>query len=131
VPPRASEKEAPATILNGAPTLAAPEMLALLVFCTVKVRSTVLLTVTLPKLVVADGVTLKSGCATPLAEPEHRLSLPLMSTAVTRAKYVVPALRAVTRVETVCPDAGALVGDDTMWNDPLGQVGSAVPRYMR
>jgi hypothetical protein len=66
--------------------LAAPEMLALLVFCTVKLRSTVLLTVTLPKLVVTDGVTLKSGCATPLAELEHGLSLPVMSTAVTRAK---------------------------------------------
>ena len=106
-------------------------MLALLVFCTVKVRSTVLLTVTLPKLVVADGVTLKSGWATPVAELEHALSLLLMSTAVTRAKYVVPALRAVTRVETVCPDAGVVVGDDTVWNDALGQVGSVVPRYRR
>jgi hypothetical protein len=112
VPPGASEKEAPETILNGAPTLAAPEMLALLVFCTVKVRSTVPLTETLPKLVVAVGVTVKSGWATPLAEPEHALSLPLMSTAVMRAKYVVPALRAVTRVETVCPDAGVVVGDE-------------------
>jgi len=73
-------------MLNGAPTLAAPEMPALLVFCTVKVRSTVAPTVRLPKLVVADGATVKSGCATPLAELEHVLSLPLLSTAVTRAK---------------------------------------------
>ena len=131
LPPGAREKEAPDTILNGAPTLAAPEMLALLALCTVKVRSTVPLTATLPKLVVADGATSKVGCATPLAELEHALSLPLMSTAVTRAKYVVPALRAVTRVENVCPDAGVVVGDDTAWNDGPGQVGSAVPRYIR
>ena len=115
-------------MLNGAPTLAAPEMLALLVFCTVKVRSTVPLTVTLPKLVVAVGVTSRSPCATPLAELEHALSLPAKSTALMRAKYVVPALRAVTRAETVCPDSGVVVGDDTGWNDPPGQVGTAVPR---
>ena len=100
-------------------------------FCTVKVPSTAPLTVTLPKLVVAVGVTSKSGWATPLAELEHALSLPLLSTAVMRTKYVVLALRAVTRAETVCPDAGVVVGDDTGWNDPPGQVGSAVSRYMR
>jgi hypothetical protein len=41
---------------------------------------------------------------------------------------VVPALSAVTLVETVCPAAGVLVGDDTAWNDPLGQLGAVVPR---
>jgi len=71
-------------MLNGGPTPAAPERLAPLVFCTVKVRSTVPPVVTLPKLVVVAGVTLKSGWATPLAEPEHALSLPAVSTAVTR-----------------------------------------------
>jgi len=111
--------------------LAVPEILALLVFCTVKVRSTVPLTATLPKLVVVAGVTSKSGRATPLAELEHTLSSPLLSTAVMRAKYVVPALRAVTRAEAVSPGAGVVVADDTGWNDPPGQVGSAVPRYMR
>jgi hypothetical protein len=84
--PAASEKEAPETMLNGAPTLAAPEMLALPVFCTVKVRSTVPPTATLPKLVEVAGVTSRSAWATPLAELEHPLSLPLVSTAVTRAK---------------------------------------------
>jgi hypothetical protein len=101
------------------------------VFCTVKVRSTKPPTGTLPKLVAAAGVTVKSGCATPLAELEHAPSSPLMLTAVTRAKYVVPASRAVTLVETVSPESGVVVGDDTAWNDPLGQVGSVVPRYRR
>jgi hypothetical protein len=103
-------------------------MLALLVFCTVKVRSTVPLTATLPKLVVAVGVTSRSPCATPLAELEHALSLPSKSTAVRRAKYVVPALRAVTVAEAVSPDAGVAVGDDTVWNAAPGQVGGTVPR---
>ena len=129
--PGVSEKELPETILNGAPTLATPEILAVLVFCTVKVRSTVLPTVTLPKLVVVDGVTVKSALATPLAAVEHALSLPLASMAVTRAKYVVPALRAVTLAEAVSPGAGAEVDDDTAWNEPLGQVGDTVPRYRR
>jgi hypothetical protein len=61
-------------------------MLAELVFCTVKVRSTWPPTATLPKLVVAVGVTLKSTWATPVAEDEHVLSLPVLSTAVTRTK---------------------------------------------
>jgi hypothetical protein len=108
--------------------LAVPEMLALLVFCTVKVRSTVLPVATLPKLVVVEGVTVKSGWATPLAAAEHALSLPALSTAVTRAKYVVPALSAVTPAETVCPDDGAVVDDDTEKNDALGQVGVDVAR---
>ena len=66
--------------------LAVPEMLAPLVFCTVKVRSAVLPVATLPKFVAVDGVTLKSGWATPLAAAEHALSFPELSTAVTRAK---------------------------------------------
>lgn len=84
-------------MLNGAPTPVAPEMLAVLVFCTVNVRSTALPVVTLPKFVVAVGETLKSGWATPLAEAEHALSLPEASTAVTRTKYVTPAVRPVAR----------------------------------
>ena len=66
--------------------LAVPEMLAPLVFWTVKVRSAVLPVATLPKFVVVEGVTLKSGWATPLADAEHALSFPELSTAVTRAK---------------------------------------------
>jgi hypothetical protein len=71
VAPGASEKEPPATIRNGAAMLAAPEMAPLLVFCTVNVRSTVAPLAMLPKLVVTDGVTLKSGWATPLAEVDR------------------------------------------------------------
>jgi len=72
-----------------------------LVFCTVKVRSAVLPIVTLPKLVAVEGVTLKSGWATPLVDPEHALSFPEVSTAVTRTKYVVAAARPVTRLDMV------------------------------
>jgi hypothetical protein len=73
-------------MLYGAPMLAAPEMLAPLVFCTVKLRSAVLPVAMLPKLVGVEGVTLKSGWATPLVAAEHALSFPELSTAVTRAK---------------------------------------------
>jgi hypothetical protein len=48
-------------MLNGDATLADPAMLVVLVFCTVKARSIVPLTVTVPKLVDAEGVTLKSA----------------------------------------------------------------------
>jgi hypothetical protein len=41
---------------------------------------------------------------------------------------VVPALSAETLVETVCPDAGLVVGDDTAWNVAPGQAGGEVPR---
>jgi len=88
----------------------------------------VLPVVRLPKFVVVDGVTLKSGLGTPLAAPEHALSLPAVSIAVTRAKYVLPAVRVVIPVETVCPLVGVLVGDDTVKNDALGQAGPDVPR---
>ena len=107
---------------------AVPEMYEPLVFWTVKTRSALLPVVTLPKVVVVAGVTVKSGCATPLTVPEHVLSVPDVSTAVTRAKYAVPALRAVTPLEIVCPLGGAVVGDDTVKNDALGQAGVDVPR---
>ena len=87
--------------MNGAPTVAVPEMDAALVFWTVKVRSTVMPVVTLPKLVEPVGVTLKSPRATALATGVHVLSLPEESTAVMRAKYVVPAVSPVTTVLAV------------------------------
>jgi hypothetical protein len=48
--------------------------------------------------------------ATPLAEAEHALSFPDASTAVTRAKYVMPALRDATTLVRVYPLAGDDVG---------------------
>jgi hypothetical protein len=73
-------------MLNGAATVAVPEMLAALVFCTVKVRSTAVPVATLPKLVAVVGVTPKSPRATALAAAEHALSFPEESTAVIRLK---------------------------------------------
>jgi hypothetical protein len=108
--------------------LAVPESVIVLVFWTVKIRSTVVPTATLPKLVVVEGVTLKSALATPLAEAEHALSFPDPSTAVTRAKYVVPALSDATTMDMVCPLAGDDVGEVTVKNDALGQAGLEVPR---
>jgi hypothetical protein len=99
-----------------------------LVFWTVKVRSTVVPTATLPKLVVVEGVTLKSAVATPFADAEQALSFPDASTAVTRAKYVVPALRDATTRDMVCPLVGDDVGEATVKNDALGQAGLEVPR---
>jgi hypothetical protein len=126
--PAASDPLPPEAMLNGDPTLAVTERLVGPVFCTVNVRSTVPLTATLPKFVVAVGVTVKSDAATPVTELEHALSLPAVSTALTRTTYVLPALSAVMRAETVCPDAGELVGDETEWNEPLGHAGVVVPR---
>jgi hypothetical protein len=100
-------------MLNGAPTVAEPVRVDVLVFWTVKVRSAVLLMATLPKLVAPAGVTLKSASATPLAVGEHELSLPDVSTAVIRAKYEVPAARPVIRADTACPEAGDVVADCT------------------
>jgi hypothetical protein len=108
--------------------LAVPVRLEPLVFCTVKLRSTVVPVVTLPKAVVVEGLIVRSGWATPLVAAEHALSLPELSTAVTRTKYVVPAVRAVTPVATVCPLVGLDVGDDTAKNVVLGQLGDDVPR---
>jgi hypothetical protein len=82
----------------------------------------------LPKLVEADGVTLKSTWATPLAALEHALSLPAVSTAVSLTKYVVPALRLLMLVPIVCPAVGVVVGDETVRKDALGQVGADVAR---
>ena len=69
--------EPPETMRNGALTLTLPDSDAPLVFCTVKVRSTLPPAATVPKLTEVVGVTLMSACATPLAVPEHALSLPL------------------------------------------------------
>jgi hypothetical protein len=84
--PAASDQEPPDTTLNGALTLTVPDRLAWPTFCTVNVRVAVVPTVMLPKLVAAVGVTVKSTWATPLVDAEHPLSLPTVSTAVTRAK---------------------------------------------
>jgi hypothetical protein len=94
--PGASENDPPEAIVNGATTLAAPDRDDALVFSTVKVRSTLAPVAMLPKLTAAVGVTPRSACATPLAADEHGLSLPDVSTAVTRAKYVVDDVRPVT-----------------------------------
>ena len=108
--------------------LTVPEMLEPLVFCTVNVRSAVLPVAIEPKPVAVEGVTLKSAWATPVAAALHVLSLPELSTAVTRAKYVVPALRPAIPVETVWPAAGVVVEDATVKNDPLGQAGADVAK---
>jgi hypothetical protein len=118
----------PDTTLNGAPALAVPEMLAVLVFWTVKARSTVVPVVTVPKLVAVVGSTATSICATPLAAGEHELSLPLVSTADTRTKYVVPAARLVTWLATDWPAAGVDVDDGTLRKAVPGQAGVEVAR---
>jgi hypothetical protein len=126
--PAASVNELPDRMLYGAATLAVPDRLVGLVLCSVKVRSAVLPTVTLPKLMVVEGLTVKSGWARPLADVVHALSFPEVSTAVTRAKYVVPAVSAVIRLESICPVVGVVVGDVTRKNDVPGHVGLEVPR---
>src|SRR4030095_6014645 len=103
--------------------LAVPERLVVLVFWTVKVGPPVVPIVTLPKLVVVEGVTLKSAVATPLAEAEHALSFPDPSTAVTRAKYVVPALRDATTLDRVWSLVGGDVGEGSVKNEVLGAGG--------
>jgi flavin-dependent dehydrogenase len=94
----------------------------------VKVRSTVLPTTMLPKLVAVVGATVTSIWATPLADGEHELSLPLVSTADTRTKYVVPAARLVTWLATACPAAGVDVDDGTLKKEAPGQAGVDVAR---
>ena len=84
--------------------LAMSESVIVLVFWTVKVRSTVVPTATLPKPVVVVGgrdAEVRLGDAASLGE--QVLSFPDVSTAVTRAKYVVPALRDATTLERVSP----------------------------
>jgi hypothetical protein len=83
---------------------------------------------TLPKVVLVEGVTMMSGWATPLAAAEHWLSFPDASTAVRRAKYVVPALRDVTTLDRVWPLGGDDDGVPTVKYDALGQAGLEVPR---
>jgi hypothetical protein len=73
----------PETMLKGADTDAVPVMVPLRVLCTVNVCVAELPMLTLPNAVVPVGVTAISTCATAEATPEHVLSLPLVSTAVT------------------------------------------------
>jgi hypothetical protein len=93
--PGASENDPPEAMENGATTLTAPDRGNTLVFSTVKVRSTLAPAAMLPKLTAAVGVTPRSARATPLAAGEHVLSLPDVSTAVTRTKYVMDDVRPV------------------------------------
>src|ERR687891_684087 len=81
--PRETLKLAPDTTLNGFGAVAVPVSVVLPTFCTVKVRSTAPPTGTLPKATLPAGLTVKPRRATPLAEPEHALSLPASSRAVT------------------------------------------------
>ena len=104
-----SVKGLPEAIANGAGTVAVPVIVPPRVLVTVKVWVAELPMVTLPKAVVPVGVTVKSTCATPLATPEHVLSLPDVSTAVTATLYVVPVVRPVKRKLTVWFAEGAEV----------------------
>jgi hypothetical protein len=56
---------------------------------------------TVPKSTVPIGLTLKSILAAALADVEHALSLPPVSTAVTATKYRVPGVRPVSVAATV------------------------------
>src|SRR5262249_34137335 len=108
-------------MLNGAATAAVPVMLAPLVFCTTKARSSAAPVVTLPKLVAVGGGTAKSAWAAALGVAEPALSFPEESTGVRRAKYVVPADSPVTTV----PPAW---GDVIARNGVPPQAGALVPR---
>jgi hypothetical protein len=99
----------PETMLNGAATEAVPVTVALRVPCTVKVCVAELPIVTLPKLTVVTGVTVKPACATALAAGEHALSIPVVSTAVTDTLYRVPVVRPVSRNATRWLADGAVV----------------------
>jgi hypothetical protein len=91
----------PETMLKGADTDAVPVMVPLRVLCTVNVCVAELPMLTLPNAVVPVGVTVISTCATAEATPEHVLSLPLVSTAVTATLYVEPVVSPVSRKLTV------------------------------
>jgi hypothetical protein len=54
--------------------------------------------------------------------------LPLVSTADTRTKYVVPAARLVTWLATDCPAVGVDVDDGTLKKEVPGQAGVDVAR---
>jgi hypothetical protein len=75
--------ELPDTMLKGADVDTVPETVPPRVLVTVKVRVTTLPRFTLPKLVLAVGLTLKATCATAFATAEQPLSLPPASTALT------------------------------------------------
>ena len=85
-------KDPPETTVNEeeAGGVAVPDTVPPPVFCTVNVLFAEPPIDTVPKFTVPVGVTLKSIRATPSASLEQALSLPLVSTAVTRAKYLVP-----------------------------------------
>jgi hypothetical protein len=102
-------KGLPETMLNGAATEAVPVTVALRVPWTVKVCVAELPTVTLPKLTVVVGATVKPACATALAAGEHALSIPVVSTAVTDTLYRVPVVRPVSRNATRWLADGVLV----------------------
>ncbi len=93
--------EPPETTLNGAATVAVPDTVPPPVFWTVNVWSRTLPMFTVPKSTVPIGLTLKSILAAALADVEHALSLPPVSTAVTATKYRVPGVRPVSVAATV------------------------------
>jgi hypothetical protein len=93
-------KGLPETMLNGAATEAVPVTVPLRVPWIVKVCVAELPIVTLPKLTVVVGVTVKPACATALAAGEHPLSMPPVSTAVTDTLYRVPVVRPLSRNAT-------------------------------
>src|SRR5262245_41338391 len=82
-PRAASVNGDPDTTVNGAPTDTVPESDGPPVFETVSVCSAKLPRLTAPKFTVPVGLTANSARATALATPEHPLSLPDVSTAVT------------------------------------------------
>ena len=87
----------PETMLNGGETEAVPVTVPARVPCTVNVCVAELPIVTLPKPTLVVGVTAKSTCATALADGEHALSIPPVSTAVIDTLYWVPLVRPVSR----------------------------------
>jgi hypothetical protein len=111
--PPARVKDPPETMLNGAPTLALPDTVALVVFWTVNGRSSTAPSRMLPNATAPVGETLIAPRAAALATAEHPLSFPAVSTAVIRTEYVVPALRPVMVDVTVWFAVGVLVDDDT------------------
>jgi hypothetical protein len=113
VAPAARENEVPDTTLNGAPTAVPPDTVEPVMFLTVNVRSTVVPTVTVPKDVVLVGDTLREPRAAAETAGEHALSLPLRSTAVTLAQYVMPALSPVIVRLTIWLAVGAVVEEGT------------------
>jgi len=127
VPVPVIENGLPDTIVNGRGTDALPETVPPEVFDTVYVCSTKLPRFTLPKFTEPPGLTAKSLRATALAAGEHGLWLPLVSTALTDTKYIVPGASPVSRRFTIWFDDGLVVADATVKNDEPGQGGFEVP----